>query len=444
LLLALALTACGPQPALPAPSASASIARPALVDAAVPDDAAAPAEAVTPPLADAPVPDAPCDLLLQHARLLDPGSGRDGLFDLSITGGRIARIAPTLDPSRAARVLDLRGLLVTPGLVDLHTHVFSGSEANHYLAGTTLAASADEAAPRSCTTTVVDAGSAGHRSFPAFARVIARSRTRILAFLNIVGEGMRGGRHEQDLADMSADATAAALLAHPELLVGIKVAHYAGPGWEPIDRALVAAQRAGVPVMVDFGGHVPALSLEELLLHRLRPGDLFTHAFASVRGRTALVDAAGLLHPYARTAQARGLRFDLGYGGKSFSFSQAAPAMRQGFLPDTLSTDMHRTSLRGSMHDLPGVLSKLGALGMSLPEQIRRSTAAPAQAIGRPALGRLVEGGEADLAVFSVETGHFTFTDTEGATIPGKERLACELTLRAGEVVWDPKKRLPP
>ncbi|MEO7329502.1 MAG: amidohydrolase/deacetylase family metallohydrolase, partial [Minicystis sp.] len=380
--------------------------------------------------------------LLQHGHLLDPASGRDGVFDLSITAGRITRIAETIDPAGAARVVDLAGLLVTPGLVDLHTHVFAGKETSHFLAGTTLAAVVDDVAPRSCTTTVVDAGSSGHRSFPTFEReVIARAATRVLAFLNIVGEGMRGGRYEQDLADMSAELTGAALRAHRDVLVGVKVAHYAGPGWEPIDRALLAAGSAGMPVMVDFGGHVPELSLDELLLRRLRPGDLFTHTYASVRGRSAVVDPRGALRPSAREAQARGVLFDLGYGGKSFTFAQAVPALRQGLSADTLSTDMHRVSLHGSMHDLPSVLSKLGALGMSLSERIRRSTEVPARAIGRPALGRLVEGGEADIAVLDVEKGRFVFTDTEGVTLPGSEQLVCALTLRAGKVVWDPKGR---
>jgi dihydroorotase len=228
---------------------------------------------------------------------------------------------------------------------------------------------------------------------------------------------------------------------HRAEIVGIKVAHWAGPGWEPVTRALEAAGSAGVRVMVDFGGHVPELSLEELLLHRLRPGDVFTHVYADVRGRRPIVGERGVLRPYVRAARERGIFFDLGYGGKSFTFAQARPAIQQGLWPDTVSTDMHRASLGGSMHDLPAVLSKLLALGIGLPELIRRSSATPAAMIGRTELGRLVEGGEADIAVIGVESGRFGLTDVDGARIEGAQRLTCEVTVRAGKVVWDPRGR---
>jgi dihydroorotase len=187
--------------------------------------------------------------------------------------------------------------------------------------------------------------------------------------------------------------------------------------------------------MVDFGGHVPELSLEELLLRRLGPGDIFTHAYADVRGRTALVGAGGVLHHYVRLAHERGIVFDLGYGGASFVFSQAVPAIAQGLPPDTVSTDTHRASRRGSMHDLIAVLSKLAALGLPVTDLVRRSTAAPADAIGRPELGRLVEGGIADIAVIATERGRFTYADVQGARVEGSIRLSCALTLREGKVV---------
>jgi dihydroorotase len=193
--------------------------------------------------------------------------------------------------------------------------------------------------------------------------------------------------------------------------------------------------------MIDFGGHTPELSLEELLLRKLRPGDIFTHAYANVRGRTAIVDPSGKLRPYVRAAHERGIVFDLGYGGKSFVFAQATPAIAQGLPPDTISTDMHRSSLRGSMGDLVAVLSKLGRLGIPLPDLIRKTTIAPADVIHRPELGRLAEGAEADIAVLGTESGRFTFADTEGAKLDGSRRFTCELTLRAGAVVWDPKTR---
>jgi len=434
--LALALAACGSRAAQLGPPDGA----PDAATSAAPEAGAAHPDAGPPPAA---VEEAPAyDLVLAHGRLIDPASGRDGAFDVAVTAGRIARIAPSIDASRAARVVDVSGLVVAPGLVDLHVHVFRGRAKDRYLAGSPLAAVVDEAAPRSCTTTVVDAGSAGHRSFAAFeAQIIATARTRVLAFLDIVGEGMRGGRFEQDLGDMDARATAAAVEAHADRVVGVKVAHYAGPGWEPIDRAVQAARESGTRVMVDFGGHAPELSLEELLLRRMRPGDIFTHLYASVRGRTAVVDAGGKLRPYLRPARERGVLFDIGHGGASFVWSQAAPAIAEGFLPDTVSTDMHRSSLRGSMRDLPNVMSKLAALGMTLPDLIRKTTVAPADAIARPALGRLAEGGEADIAVLGVERGRFTLTDTSGAHMDGAEQITCELTVRAGAVLFDRKGR---
>jgi dihydroorotase len=439
LALAAATAACSPAGPSRGPSAEASAAPPSPSPTAAPVPDPPDAGAV-----DAGDPEPAYDLVLAHGRVLDPASGRDGVFDVGIAGGRIARIAPSVDTSRARAVIDATGLLVAPGLVDLHVHVFSGPDKGTYLSRTALAVQADEVAPPSCTTTVVDAGSSGHRTFPVFEReTVARSKTRVLAFLNIVGEGMKGGRFEQDLGDMDARATAEAAKAHPDVVVGVKVAHYADPGWEPVDRAVEAARLFGGRVMVDFGEHVPELSLEDLLLRHLRPGDIFTHVYADVRGRTPVVDAAGKVRPYVREAQARGVFFDLGHGGASFVIRQAAPAIAQGFLPDTISTDVHRASLRGSMHDLVAVLSKLHALGMDWTDLIRRTTAAPAGVLGRPALGRLVEGGEADIAVLSVEHGRFSFADVSGAHVESSERLACELTVRAGKVVWDAKGRAP-
>jgi dihydroorotase len=393
-----------------------------------------------PPIVDAGPP--AYDLVLAHGRVLDPASGRDAALDVAISGGRIAAVAPAIDASGARRVMDVGGRIVAPGFVDLHAHVFFGSSDAKNLVGTRHAARADDVAPRSCTTTVVDAGSAGHRTYDRFAReIVATSKTRVLAFLHIVGEGMRGGRHEQDLGDMDAAATAAVMRAHPREIVGVKVAHYAGGGFEPVDRAVEATRLAGGHVMVDFGQHTPELSLEELLIRRLRPGDIYTHMYADVRGRTALVDARGGLRAFVRAAHERGIVFDLGHGSASFAFAQAVPALAQGLPPDTISSDMHRVSLAGSMRDLVAVLSKLRAMGMTLPELIRRTTSAPADVIGHPELGRLAEGAPADVAVLAVESGRVAFTDVRKQRIEAQEQLRCMLTVRGGEVVWEAAKK---
>jgi dihydroorotase len=428
-LLAASLTglaSCLPRPEPPAPASSGA---PPLATSVT--SSAEPLPSVAPAAAH-------YDLIIRQGRVVDPASGRDGAFDVAIANGKVAKIAPGIDLSHADLVIDAAGLLVTPGFVDLHTHVFAGPDTKRFLAGSSLAVPPDEFAPSSCTTTVVDAGSSGHKSFARFREtIIARAATRVLAFVNIVGEGMRGGRFEQDLGDMDAEATSRVISANRETIVGIKVAHYAGPGFEPVDRAEEAARATGTRVMVDFGGHVPELSLEDLLLRRMRPGDLFTHAYAGVSGRTAIVEPSGALRPFVRAAHERGVLFDLGYGGASFVFSQAVPAIQQGLPPDTVSTDMHRRSHHGSMHDLVAVLSKLAALGVTVPDLVRRSTAAPADAIGRPDLGRLAEGASADIALLRLEAGRFSFVDVKGARVEGTERLSCELTLREGRVVWD-------
>jgi dihydroorotase len=417
------------EPPAPAPAPPTSVA-PAIATASPPEPEAAPAAGT------------PYDLVIAGGRVIDPAGGRDGIFDVAVAGGRIAAIALSIDASRARAVIHAEGLLVTPGLVDIHTHVFHGPESKRYLSGSPLAVLPDDFAPSSCTTTVVDAGSSGHRTFAQLReQILVRSTTRALAFVNIVGWGMRGGAFEQDLGDMDAQATARVIEAHRAEIVGVKVAHYAGPSWEPIARAVVAARATGTRVMVDFGGHVPELSLEELLLRRLGPGDLFTHAYADVKGRTSLVDARGVLHPYVRRAHERGILFDLGYGGASFVFSQAIPAIAQGLPPDTVSSDTHSTSRKGSMHDLVAVLSKLAGLGIPVPDLIRRSTAAAADAIGRPELGRLTEGGVADIAVLAHSSGRFVFTDVKGERIEASQRLSCELLVRDGKVVWDASLR---
>jgi dihydroorotase len=377
------------------------------------------------------------DLVIQGGRVIDPASGRDGIFDVAVAGGKIARVAPSIDASRAARVVDARDLLVTPGFVDAHTHDFFGTEGSH-LANGYDAAWPDAYAPRSCTTTVVDAGSSGQKSFPVFERqTIAHSKTRVLAFVNIVGVGMRGGAFEQDLADMDPRATADLILAHPGEIVGVKVAHYDGAAWDPVLRAVEAARLSGTRVMVDFGEHDPPLSLEHLLIDVLRPGDVFTHVYADVPGRTPILDAAGKLRPFVVAARERGILFDLGHGNGSFSFAQASGALAQGFLPDSISTDIHAASLNGAMADLPAVMSKLGRLGMSLPDLIQRVTTGPAALVGRPELGHLTEGGEADIAVVQVNAGRFGFTDTTDRRIDGTTRLECAVTVRAGKVLWD-------
>jgi dihydroorotase len=281
----------------------------------------------------------------------------------------------------------------------------------------------------------VDAGSAGWRNFDDFReRVIRRSKTRVLAFLNIVGSGMRGAAGEQDLADMEVAPTARKALAHQGLIVGIKTAHYAGPEWTPVERAVEAGQEAHLPVMVDFGRNRPQRPLGELLTRKLRPGDIYTHVFSGLRNEQV---EAGKLNPALWEARRRGVLFDVGHGGASFLWRIAVPAVQEGFLPDSISTDLHVDSMNGGMKDMLNVTSKFLAMGLPLEQVILRSTWNPAREIRHEELGHLSLGASADIAVLRLEAGDFGFVDSGGARLRGRQKLVCELTLRNGKVVYD-------
>ena len=378
------------------------------------------------------------DLLIKGGHVIDARNGVDAVMDVAVAGGKIARVAAGIDPAGAARVVDATGLYVTPGLIDIHAHVFYGTEPDSYLSNGDTAVAPDNHSFRSGQTTLVDVGGAGWRNFPQFkAQIIDRARTRVLSFINIVGSGMKGGPIEQNLADMDARLTAMRIRQHPGLIVGIKVAHYSGPEWDPVTRAVEAGNATNVPVMVDFGGHTPPLSLEDLLLKYLRKGDILTHTYAHVRGRTPIVDEAGNVRPYVKQARDRGIIFDAGHGGGSFLYSQAVPATKQGFYPDVISTDLHTGSMNSGMKDILNTMSKFLNLGMSLQNVIKANTARAAEVIKRPDLGHLSVGAEADIAVLNLRRGKFGFIDTGGGKATGDQKLECELTIKAGQVMWD-------
>jgi dihydroorotase len=374
------------------------------------------------------------DLLLRGGHVIDPKSGIDAVRDVAIAGGKIAAVAARVDPAEAFKTIDVSGLYVTPGLVDIHVHVYAGTGEKGSYAGDN-SVYPDGFTLRVGVTTVADAGCAGWRNFDDFkSRIIERSRTRVLAFLNIVGNGMRGGKYEQDLADMDAATTAEAARRHSGLIVGIKTAHYAGPEWTPVERAVEAGTLAGIPVMVDFGADKPERPVAELLTRKLRPGDIYTHVYSGLRHE--LLDS-GKVNPGLWEGRKRGVIFDVGHGGGSFAWRVAAPALKEGFLPDSISTDLHIGSMNAGMKDMLNVMSKFLALGMPLPEVIRRSTLNPAHEIGQEGLGHLSVGAVADVAVLSLEKGRFGFVDSFGGRLRASERLTCELTLREGKVVYD-------
>ena len=380
-------------------------------------------------------------LLIKGGQVIDPKNNRNEVLDVGIADGVIKKIAKNIDPREARQVVNAQGMYVTPGLIDIHGHVFYGTEADHYLSNGLSALPPDGFTFRVGVTTIVDAGGAGWESFPQFKRnVIIPSRTRVLSFLNIVGAGMRGGRYEQDTADMDPKMAAAVAMKNPTDIVGFNVAHFSGHDWKPVDRAVMAGKLANIPVMVDFGGSVPPLPLEELFMQHLRPGDIYTHTYTLLDGnvRETIVDeTTKTLKPMALAARKRGIVFDVGYGGASFNYTQAIPALKAGFFPTTISTDLHTGSMNGSMKDMLSVMSKFYNLGMDLPAVIRASTWTPAQVIHRESLGQLSENAMADVAIFSMRKGNFGFYDKTGYRVEGKEKLECEMTIRDGKIVYD-------
>lgn len=380
----------------------------------------------------------PFDLLIKNGHVVDPGNGIDSVMDVAVSGAKIARVAVNIDPASARRVVDATGLHVVPGLIDIHAHIFFGTEKDAYLSNADTAVQPDSHSFRSGQTTLVDAGGAGWRNFLQFKeQVIDRARTRVLSFINIVGSGMKGGPVEQNLGDMDARLTAMRIKQHPGVIVGIKVAHYGGAEWDPVTRAVEAGRETSVPVMVDFGVHTPPQSLEDLLLKHLRPGDILTHTYAHVDGRIPIVDESGKVRPYVWEARKRGVIFDAGHGGGSFLFRQAVPALKQGFAPDVISTDLHTGSMNTGMKDILNTMSKFLNMGMTLQDVIKANTAKAADVIKRPDLGRLSVGGEADIAVLNLRRGTFGFIDVSGGKLVGDRKLECELTVKGGQVVWD-------
>ena len=374
------------------------------------------------------------DVLLRRGHVIDPKSGLSAVRDLAIRDGNVAAIAGTIDPGRGFNVVDCHGLYVTPGLIDLHTHVFAGTnEANSYAGDNSVFP--DGFTFRTGVTTVVDAGCAGWRNFDVFREtVIKRSRTRVLALANIVGHGMRGGAIEQDLGDMQAEPTAELAERHSDVIVGVKTAHYAGPEWEPVEEAVRAGEAAGIPVMVDFGSDLPERPIETLLTEKLRPGDIYTHCFSGNR-RELLPD--GSPNPGLFAGRERGVFFDVGHGGGSFKWSVAFSCLEAGFPPDTISTDLHIGSMNAGMQDQLTTMSKFLALGESLEDVIAQSTWNPARQIKRDELGHLSIGAIADVSVLRLDTGHFGFVDSFGARQDGTQRLECELTFKDGRLAWD-------
>jgi dihydroorotase len=374
------------------------------------------------------------DLVLSGGHVVDSKNGTDAIRDVAIRDGKIAAVEANISPSKARQTVHVAGMYVTPGLVDIHVHVYAGTGQRGAYDGDN-SVYPDGFTFRSGVTTVVDAGSAGWRNFPDFKdRVIDRAKTRVLALLNIVGSGMGGGAIEQNLNDMDAAATAKLAQQYRDVVVGIKTAHYAGPEWTPVERAVEAGTIAKIPVMVDFGTFRPERPYQDLVTKKLRPGDISTHVYNAL---APLLDDGGKPVAYLFEARRRGVIFDVGHGGGNFAFRQAVPCVKQGFPPDSISTDLHTGSMNAGMKDMLNLMSKFLNMGMSLADVVARSTWHPAREIRREQLGNLSAGAPADVTVLRLARGDFGFIDAGGARMKGTQELRCELTLRDGKVVYD-------
>ena len=376
------------------------------------------------------------DLLIKGGRVIDPVSGLDAQRDVAIADGRVAAIDAAIDAEAAGEVVDARDCIVTPGLVDLHSHVYWG--------GTSLGVDADRLAAKSGTTTFIDAGSAGAGNFLGFRRhVIERSKVRILAYVNISFAGIFGFSNTVSVGECSdlrlcePRETVAAVREHADVVVGVKVRsgkHAGGSsGIAPVDLALEAADKAGLPLMAHIDEPPPGRSE---VLPRLRRGDILTHCFRPFPN--APVFASGAVRPDMRLARERGVIFDIGHGMGSFDFEVAKAMLAEGLAPDVISSDVHLYCVDGPAFDILVCMSKLLALGMPLVEVLRAATVNPAQAIARPELGALKVGGIGDVAVLRVMPGRFTFVDAVGAALVADQRLVSEGIVVGG--TWWPNE----
>ncbi len=369
------------------------------------------------------------DVLLRGGHVIDPRNNIDGPADIAVKDGLVAAVSPQLEGS-ATKEVDVSGLYVTPGLIDIHVHVYGGYDGWLF---------PDQHSLTNGVTTVVDTGGAGWKDFADFkSSIIDRSTTRVLAFINIVGAGMTGPP-EQDTSEMDPIPCAATIKQYREHVVGSKSAHFGGPGWESAGGAIEAARLSDSIAMIDFAPR-PTRSYEELL-ERMSPGDIHTHLYAS---HIPLLDDDKVVNDYVLAARKRGIIFDTGHGGGSFWFRIAVPAMQQGFPPDTISTDLHKSSRMRPNATMPVTMSKFLAMGMPLQEVIYRSTHKAAKVIRRPELGHITAGAGADIAAFELREGSFGFVDSGGARHDGGQLLDCQLTLRSGRIVWDPNGRSRP
>ena len=391
----------------------------------------------------------PYSIIIKGGHVIDPKNNIDEVMDIAINSaqgnqtartatvveGKIALVAKKIDANLGVKVIDAKGMFVTPGLIDLHVHVFSGTNLKQEYMNGPSSVWPDGFTFRSGVTTVGDAGSSGWRSFPEFKKnIIDRSQTRVLAFLNIIGDGM--GQYQQNVNDLDPNKAAEVAIAHKKDVVGFKSAHFSGDPFIALDSAVKAGTIANMPVMLDltYPSKPTISSVEDLFMKHLRPGDIFTHMYRLTFPFFYDNDQVSAL---AFAAQKRGILFDIGHGGNGFTFARAIPSVKQGFLPYSISTDLHISSMNAGMKDMTNIMSKFLNMGLPLQDVILRSTWNPAQEIKREELGNLSVGSVADIAIFTLKKGNFGFTDSHNYLLKGTQKLETELTIRSGKIVYD-------
>ena len=372
------------------------------------------------------------DLLLTGGHLIDPSQKIDSIKDVGFKDGRVVEVNDKLDHALAEKVYDISDNIITPGLIDLHTHIYWG--------GTSIGIDPTDYARRCGTTTMVDAGTAGAGNFAGFREhIIKPTRPRILAYLNISFAGifafsdtvMVGESEDVRLLHPRACLNVANL--NKDFLVGIKVrvgARASGSmGHAPLDIALEVAEEAGLPVMCHLDWPPPS-PIE--VINRLREGDVLTHCFRPFPAAPARSD--GRIREEILEARERGVIFDIGHGVGSFGFETAETMLNAGFLPDAISSDVHSLSIKGPAYDQLVTLSKFLHLGMSITDIIAASTTGPARAIRRPDLGTLSPGSIGDATILSIEKGEFIFTDSLGHTRSGEKKFTLKGIVLDGEM----------
>ncbi|CAN5529480.1 amidohydrolase/deacetylase family metallohydrolase [soil metagenome] len=368
------------------------------------------------------------DFLISGGEVVDPGAGLSGRLDVAVSAGKIAAVEADIDRSQAARIIDATGQFVTPGLIDLHTHVYWGA--------TYWGIEPDPVAARSGVTTWLDVGSAGSYSFPGFRRyVVEASKSKVLSLLNLSSIGLVGPSWELANIDYcDVDLARTIVDANRDIIVGIKAridsSTTRGTGIRPLELARELADAVELPLMTHIGVGPP--TIEEVIPH-LRPGDIVTHCFTGHSMK--LLDDNGKILPGIQALRDAGLVLDIGHGAGSFSFDTAERMLDQGVLPDVISTDIHQLAIQGPAFDMPTTLSKFLALGMTLPEVIERATSRPAAAIRQGHLGTLKPGAAADIALFALEDGDFTFQDVFMTGRKHNQRMVNTLTIIDGQVL---------